>query len=397
MATPGLTVPFSFDEQCRQGFTASMRTYVLNDLADHMRDVYEHRTKPTFERAQGQPPSSGPEVHKAMRRETIFKFYSALRCGVQEMCWRSVIPGVRRAAGDLNAAAASMSAEAADSGRATLDVDPSFTTPSYISDLDIHLMPGNYHEEHMPDDISQALIYDHGFDVFSMKLLGEKSDDIARSISLFVATRFPELKPERIADLGCLVGHSTLPWKERYPDAEVHGIDVARPCIRYAHARSQSYGQDVHFHLKDAVDTGFDDASLDIVFSSMLLHEMPPAEVSRLMGEIYRILKPGGLMLHYELPPNSLTDTYDSFYLDWDSYYNKEPFYKPVRDMDMSATMAQAGFDVADQVTFVVPSETMHGAQAVIDSVAQQDQPLDERISRLVEGMSWFCFGARKK
>ena len=113
MATPGLTVPFSFDEQCRQGFTASMRTYVLNDLADHMRDVYEHRTKPTFERAQGQPPSSGPEVHKAMRRETIFKFYSALRCGVQEMCWRSVIPGVRRAAGDLNAAAASMSAEAA--------------------------------------------------------------------------------------------------------------------------------------------------------------------------------------------------------------------------------------------------------------------------------------------
>lgn len=395
MSTPAFSVPYSFDERSRQSFVSGMRTYVLNDLAGHMRTVYAERVAPGFERRAGRQPDSGPEVHKAMRPETIFKFYSSIRCAVQEMCWRSVIPGVVRRAEDLTDTAKRLSGEASED-RATLDIPPDFVTPAYITELDIHLMPGNYHEEHMPDDVSQGAIYDHGFDVFSMKLLGERSDDIAKSTSYFVAHRFPDLKPSKILDLGCLVGHSTLPWKEQFPDAEVHGLDVAAPCVRYAHARARSYDLDVHFRQRDAVETGFEDGSFDIVFSSMLLHEMPPAEVRKLLAEIYRLLKPGGLMLHYELPPNSMTSAYDSFYLDWDSYYNKEPFYKPIRDMDFPEAMEDAGFARADQVVFVVPSMTVYGAEAVREGAGQEDVVLDERISRLVDGVRWFCFGARK-
>ena len=47
-----------------------------------------------------------------------------------------------------------------------------------------------------------------------------------------MADYFRKHKAKVILDLGCTVGHSTLAWKERYPDAEVHGIDVGAPCVR---------------------------------------------------------------------------------------------------------------------------------------------------------------------
>ena len=54
--------------------------------------------EPQFERREQRAPADGPEVHKAMKPESMFKFYSAVRCNTQEMVWRSVIPGVRREA-----------------------------------------------------------------------------------------------------------------------------------------------------------------------------------------------------------------------------------------------------------------------------------------------------------
>ena len=34
-------------------------------------------------------------------------------------------------------------------------------------------------------------------------------------------------------------------WKEAYPDAEVHGIDVGAPQVRCAHARAEALGVEV--------------------------------------------------------------------------------------------------------------------------------------------------------
>ncbi len=395
MATPAFQIDHSFEERSRQDFASSMRTYVLNDLADHMKTVYERRVEPKFEHQQKRAPADGPEVHKAMKPESIFKFYSAIRCNTQELVWRSVIPGVRREAARLADKAAQLS-KPNGKAKAALDIDPDFSVPRYISEIDIHLLPGNYHEEHMPGDVSQGLIYDQGFDVFAMNMLGERGEDITDSVSTFIAEKYPRFQPEKILDMGCTIGQSTLPWTYRYPDAEVHGIDVAPPSVRFAHARAQSYGAQAHFHTMDAEHTTFDDETFDLVYSCMLLHEMPPANVRALFKEVHRILKPGGLMLHYELPPNSATGAYDSFYLDWDSYYNKEPFYKALRDTDMPQLMADSGFSRDHLIQHLVPSLAVHGRDALLAAVQGEGQGVDERIGKLVDGVRWYTFGAWK-
>ena len=389
----GLRIEPTRDELSRQHFVSGMRRYVLHDLAGSMRHVYEAEVEPQVTAELGRKPADGVEIHKSLRGRPIFNFYSSMRTNCQEMVWRSVIPTVERNAEDLNRRAKTM-AEHPTTG--SLELDPNFEVPRYVSDIDVHLMPGCYHTEYAQDDVSMAAVYDNGGSVFTMGLFGKRRDDIGGSIALFIKHRYPELKPQRILDLGCSLGTNTLPWAETYPDAEVHAIDVAAPLLRYAHARAQSLNVPVHFHQRSVDEPGFDDESFDIIFSSMLLHELPAKTIQKTLSEAYRMLKPGGLMLHMELPPNSMTAPYDSFYLDWDSYYNREPFYKAFRDKIPRELCIEAGFREEDFVYFIIPSVNLAGRDAVLAAVDQEGAEATDKTGRLSDNISWFCFGATK-
>ncbi len=389
-----LTILPTRDELSRQHFMSGMRHYVLHDVAGGMRAVYEQKVEPKLER-QGIKPEDGPAVHKALKPETMFKFYSSLRCNAQEMVWRSVIPTVERNASDLNRRAKILS-QAGDKAQGTIELDPSFVVPKYIADIDIHLVPGCYHTEYADDDVSQGAIYDNGGAVFTMGLLGQDRDDIGGSISMFVRNKYPNFHPLKILDLGCGLGNNTMPWAQTYPEAEVHATDVAAPLLRYANARAQSKGVTMHFHQQDAERPKFEDESVDLIFTSMLLHELPEKTIGNVFKEAHRMLKPGGLMLHMELPPNNMTAPYDSFYLDWDSYYNKEPFYKAFRDSDLKQVCAAGGFSNEKFVFFTVPSRHLSGPEAILDAVNQEQGQVNSETGRMSNNIHWFCFGAWK-
>jgi ubiquinone/menaquinone biosynthesis C-methylase UbiE len=394
-AQADLKIQATRDERARQHFVSGMRSYILHGLADGLRTVYEKRVQPAFTREHGRDPQDGPEVHKALKPETIFKFYSSMRCNAQEMVWRSVMPTVQRNARDLAERAKALSSNQTNA-QGTLELDPDFEVPKAVSAIDIHLMPGSYDSEYMPDDVSIGAVYDNGGAVFSAGLLGKAREDIGASISMFVSEKYPDFKPLKILDIGCGIGNNTVPWARTYPEAEVHAIDVGAPLLRYGHARAQAQGVTVHFHQRQVEEPGFEDESFDLIFSSMLLHEVPPKGIGSTFSEAYRLLKPGGLMLHMELPPNNMTGAYDSFYLDWDSYYNKEPFYKPFRDMDPRQVCAAAGFAAEDFVYFVIPSLHLSGAKAIRKAVSQKGAQVDKNTGRLAKTIQWFCFGAWK-
>ncbi len=394
-ARNALTIGHTRDERARQDFVAGLRAYVLNDLATHMKTVWDRRTGPGFEREAGRPPGDGTEVHRAIRDESLFQFYSALRCNAQEMVWRSVLPGIERDSERLAGYLRELQ-DSDDEYRGSLSVPEDFTVPRYVSELDVHLMPGNYHEEHLADDVAQGALFDNGLRVFSFGLLGERMDDITQSVSTFFKRRYPDEAPARILDLGCTLGHSTLPWKERYPDAEVHGIDVGAPCVRYGYARARELGVAAHFHQMNAEALDFEDASFDLVYSCMFLHELPATARRNVFAEAYRVLKPGGLMVHYELPPNSMTSAFDGFYLDWDSYYNKEPFYKGFRDADMRGECADTGFAAGSFFDHVVPSLNLYGEEALNAAVADDGGDRNSNVGRFADGVTWYFFGARK-
>jgi len=390
LVTHDLKLQPTRDEWARQDFVSALRAHVLNDMANNMKAHYETAVAPK----QPAPAASGQDVHKAMKPDLYFKFYSGLRVNAQEMVWDAVRPTLDRQSDQLTDIATGLSEK--DVG-GSLKLDPDFVVPSNVESIDVHLMPGSYHSESGAYDVRAGSMYDNGLGVFSFGLMGQNLDDIGQSIALWVSKKFPDFHPKRILDMGCSIGHNTQPWAQAYPDAHVTGLDVSAPCLRYAHARSQSQGVAVHYQQGNATHTSFEDGSFDLVFSSMFLHELPKKDIKAVFAEAHRLLKPGGLLLHYELPPNSATSPYDGFYLDWDSYYNYEPFYKGYRDLDPLALCTEAGFSEDSFFQTVVPSIGWYGKDAVIDSLSTEGVGTgDDTTGRLADGVKWFSYGAWK-
>lgn len=381
----------SRDEQARQDFVSALRVHVLNDMAGSMKQHFVRNVAPAVESRTGKAPDSGQAVHDALKPDLYFKFYSGLRVNAQEMVWESVRPAVERAGAELTNIARAVG-DKAPAG--TLTLDPELEVPDYVTAIDVHLMPGNYQSEAGPSDLRAGALYDNGLSVFSMGLMGSNLDDIGRSVAGFIKAKYPDFKPARILDMGCTIGHNTCPWAREYPDAEVTGIDVAAPVLRYAHARAQAQGVTAHFRQADATAMPFEDNSFDVVFSSMFLHELPKKAVRQAIAEAKRVLKPGGLLINMELPPNDQLSPYEGFYLDWDCYYNQEPYYRGYRDLDTRVLCKDAGFAPDAFFQHVIPSREGYGEE-VFQAAVDEDRTVDsETTGRLAAGIQWYVFGA---
>ena len=389
LVTHDLAVRATRDELAGQDFTSALRGYLLNDMAAGMKSRFEGVIAPRLPA----PLTDGRAVHKAMKPDTYFRFYSALRIGAQEMVWASVGDAVTRDAGRLAERTRALSADRTRA-QGTLTLDPTLPVPRNVAGIDVHHMPGSYAREAHDGDVAAGAVYENGLGVFSFGLMGNNLDDIGSSIALWLTLKHPGFAPRDILDLGCSVGHQTLPWARAYRQATVTGIDVAAPCLRYAHGRAQAQAVTAHFRQADATALPYPDASFNLVFSSMFLHELPLKDIAKVFAEAKRVLRPGGMLLHYELPPNNALSPYDGFYLDWDCWYNNEPYYKAYRDEDPATLCASAGFAPENFFQTVVPSLGWYGEDAVRAALAG-DAQVGGNTGRLADGVQWFVYGTR--
>lgn len=383
------------DERARQEFTKSLKQFVQQGLLPGLTPVYQNRAAKAFEKENGKPPADRWDIRKAMVKDLYFQHYAATNRIAQELLWESVIGSVERQLPELEKAVAELSASSA----ATLESDTAFPVPRYISELDIHCMPGGYASEVSGQDIAQGAVYDRGVYLYSMGYGGPNNDDMGRSVCNYLKRNMPGFTPRRILDMGCTVGHSTVPYKELFPDAEVIGIDVGGPCIRYAHARAKALGQDISFMQRNAEDTGFEAGSFDLIVSHILLHETSGQAMPRIFRECHRLLKPGGLMIHADLPPFDLMDPFTQFILDNETYYNNEPFWGAMRDKDQIGMARDAGFPVETIRFDTAPMAIMEFAGADTTYTEDAAEALAEReftAGEFAPGGGWEVLIAQK-
>ena len=383
------------EQAAKQAFVSGLRAFILNEVASAMQQRYAEEVAPAFAAAQGHEPRTGMEVHRALKGAPLFKLYSSMRYNAQEMVWRSVLRPLAEGAAAINASVDQLAERRKEVG-GSLRLNPALTLPDNVTALDVHLAPGSYHREEDAMAWLGGAVYDHGLNVFSFGQMGRNLDDIGHSFAQYVRHRFPEFAPQHILDMGCAVGHNSCAWKQTFPESQVTAIDVAAACLRYGHARALDQGVAVDFRQMNATALDFADNSMDLVFSSMFLHELPVPDIRAVMREAHRVLRPGGLMLHMELPPNGSLAPYDAFYLDWDAYYNNEPFYKTFRDQDFTALRCEAGFAAERLFDLVTPQYTYMDAADYAAAIAA-DAQFSDRTGRLTAGVQWYGFGAWKQ
>ena len=384
----------SKDEHARQDFTKSFKQYIQERILPGVKQVYENRSSRQFQADYGHAPENRHEARKAIAGDSYFQSYLSLQRSSQEMMWRSVSDSVERQLDGLIEKAQSISTPLG-----SLTLKPGFKPPRYATAIDIHCMPGGYANTVCENDISAGAIYDRGVFLYAMGYMGPFNDDMGRSVCNYIKRKFPDFQPETIVDLGCTVGHSTLPFAEIFTGAQVHGVDIGEGILRYAHARAEAMEHEVHFAQQDASQLDYEDESFDLVVSHILLHETSGKAMPKIFEECFRILKPGGLMIHADLPPYENMDAYQQLILDNETYYNNEPFWGAMRELDQVELAMKAGFNKENIYFDTAPMAIMEFAQMSEDYDAQASQNVAERefeAGEYAPGGGWEVLVAQK-
>lgn len=145
-------------------------------------------------------------------------------------------------------------------------------------------------------------------------------------------------QPRRILDLGCGTGSTTLLLKKAFPQAEVIGLDLSPYMLVVAADKAAQANLAIQFHHSNAEQTGFADASFDLVTASLLFHELPPLISCNVLQEAFRLLKPGGEVLILDGNQSTLRQT------DWLTQIFEEPYIKDYAAGCVDDWMTTAGF-----------------------------------------------------
>jgi ubiquinone/menaquinone biosynthesis C-methylase UbiE len=332
---------FNHDERARYNFLANLNRFVSTVIAPGNKIAYEQRVEPVFKKEHGRTFNDRFEVGEAMKADPVYQMWAALRRSTMEMRQQNGRAAVLRQAATL-----AQKAAAQLSKNNNLQLKENFKVPPYLTHVDNHLMPGSYHTEYFKGDVANAANYDSGLFVTSGGMLGSLTDGGGKAIAAWVKETYPDFKPKKILDIGCGLGHNTLPIAEMYPDAEVIAIDAGAPMLRYGAARANSLGiKNVKFIQADAAAMNdLKDADFDWVQTTMFLHETGGKSIHKIFKEIGRVTKPGGLNLHIEQPQyTQQMSMYEQFMRDWDAYYNAEPYWGHMHDLQPEDLMEESG------------------------------------------------------
>jgi len=376
------------DERARQGMVSFIRKLAIIDMRRSLKEDYENRIEPQLDR-EGRKPADWQAIEKAVEHENTYCFYSAVRYNAQEMCYLSVQPAVERALPAMVELARDLAVRNPAGG--SLRLNPTLELPKYITALDVHLTPGWVHSEHTVDDVAQAAVVSFGGKVFTGQHPYRKRPGVVgESIAYWIRKKYPNFAPRRILDLGTTSGKNLLPYCTAFPQAEAHGIDVAAPVLRYGHALAEHEGIAVHFSQQNAEQTDFPDGHFDLIVSSFFFHEVSLKATRKILAECKRLLAPGGLMVHMELPDEASVSPYENFFWNWDTHNNNEPWYTAFRAEDPVALCTAAGFDASRSFKTHIPDIASFG---------------EERYERFMRGElpspahgagGWFVFGAER-
>jgi ubiquinone/menaquinone biosynthesis C-methylase UbiE len=374
------------DEVARYNFLANLNKHMSGTLGAGNKLAYERRVLPAFIKDHGRAPETHHEVRHALMRDPYYRLWSAMKRNTMEMRQQNGRAMVLRQIEELNARARQY-----NEGQPTLQLDSKVEQPRYQTAVDIHCMPGSYHTALMEGDVGAGANYDSGIFVTTAGGLGALSDGGGQALVEWVHKNRPGWSPKRILDIGCTVGHNATPLALGFPDAQVVAIDTAAPVLRYGHARAKSLGaRNIEFIQMNGEDLSrFPDGHFDWVQTTMFLHELSGKALPKIMGEIYRVLAPGGLMLHLEQPQYTPEmPLYEQAMRDWDAFNNNEPFWSTMHEIDMHKVLMDSGFK--DEELFEARVRAVVGTDIFPEAVVDETEDYGRAAA-------WEAFGAWKQ
>lgn len=220
-------------------------------------------------------------------------------------------------------------------GPAQLHLDPDLIPPDYWDGVHFHRTANWDGHQHMG--------YIHG-EIIHRKMVDKLYPGGIFKQRRAVAAMPPRDDYARILEMGTSSGHFTSALAEVYPQAEITGIDLSPRMLEHAWRTANSRGLAWKLYQRDAADTGFADASFDLVTSYIVLHEMPEAAIRDMFAEAFRVLEPGGDMIMSDVTRYADLDKLSVWKADRSASLGGEPHWRASASLDLGAIARAAGF-----------------------------------------------------
>ncbi len=312
-------------------FLEGLREFVLNEQDGLDQDLDALFTRE--EARRGRPFEDLASIIAFMEATQAGPVRNRLMRSEQEMQWRRIQKSFDAHREALEAELAGFDAR----GPGKLLLDPQLVTPAYAN-VHFHLQPGGYHKDPLAGHY-----YHYGTKVFFRGL----NDNERVHKGAAAATPLPEDgQVRRVLDVACSIGQSTTVLKQKFPDAEVWGIDHSAPMVRYAHRRAVLLDSDVNFAQRLAEDTRFPDDHFDVIYAMILFHEIPTRIAAEVLTETRRILRPGGVFVVHDFVDTEHSTPMQLYHRDFDSRYNGEAYAQEFCHCDFSSMLETAGLKV---------------------------------------------------
>ena len=338
-AGPPVGIPASLEANAFQAFMNGAKSYWGSEL---YREV--------IGKAEAAGATSVAALEECMRDDAAYRMYAWIERRVQQFKWHGrwgFVTALEPHRAELDARIAGANVDkSADNKTSVLELDPTVTVPDYVEQTDTHQSAGGLWRDAVN---AYSLAWYQKGPSFS----GPDPDALVNWYARLLKERAAErgLKPLRIVDLGCTAGRSSRAIKRVMPEAQVTGCDVCEPTLRHGHVVSAGDPATVTLSQQSAEALRFADASVDVVASHWLVHEMPPRAIRRSIAEVRRVLRPGGMVAIYDMiiVPGGITGEWlQSGY----AARNNEPFAHTLYNFDFRRELEAAGFtDVRIELT----------------------------------------------
>lgn len=224
-----------------------------------------------------------------------------------------------------------------------IELNPGMNMPAYAKH-EIHLQKGGY----VGNPLAGYVNYHYG-NILYEALFGSNIQD-QRIAQMAAAVPMPaDGRVVRALDMGCGTGRLAYGLKNRFPDAQVTGIDIAGPMVRFSHKRAVDLGIDCVFAQRNAEETGYPDNHFDVIASNILHHEVDAAATDNIIAEAFRILRPGGVFYPIDHPTGRQAPKKTAKHNFWvinDRAINNEVWRNDFESRDFGELVRGAGFEV---------------------------------------------------
>ena len=215
------------DEAARQAYASTLRNYTMRVLDAANGAICDTVVAPEVAARGLKGRDADRAVIAGMEARDEHRLWQLFSQTWQDLIWHYCMDSVDRQLPALVDRFRTIAAQA----RGSLTLDPALPLPRYQTAADNHRFPGSYYTETCDDDVRQGAVLDRAAHTYmGNQLGGEIHDRRGHTLISHIRGRFPHLLIERMLDIGCQNGASTVPWARWLPQAQGTPSTPQHPC-----------------------------------------------------------------------------------------------------------------------------------------------------------------------